>query len=418
MKFLFTAPRFHTNQSAIVKGLTEHGHEVRYFVVYVGATEDHSVIRPLALKPSRTTVREKKAYSRQYNESEVEGLIGGRFIPDFAFFKKAFEEFMPDVVICREKTNLTLYAKALCDQHRIPCILYDQEPVYPAAKEKTGSPQAKQAAASSFSHRLSVKLDRTLNPDRRRLAAMRASSGFPTVHMTPVQYSRISAESSGTPRESGTYFIPFIAEAHPEAIGRTYRGDGVLHILSVGKFRDYKNLKILPDTMELLQANGFSDWSLTVVGQVSNSDEKQYRDDLLHAIAEKGLEDKVRVIENVPFQEMGAIYSTHDLFLLTSKREVASVAVIEAMSYGLAIISTDHNGTASYVTDAEGGYVFETGNAKDLADKIRLAAGEVQRMGQNAATYVAEHLQFENYAAAMAQMLEKEFDLHMGGAAK
>ena len=75
MKFLFTAPRFHTNQVPIVKGLTEMGHEVRFFVVFVGATEDHTDCEPLVLKPSRTTEREKRRQEKKLIPSTVEGVL-------------------------------------------------------------------------------------------------------------------------------------------------------------------------------------------------------------------------------------------------------------------------------------------------------------------------------------------------------
>ena len=412
MKILFTAPRFHTNQAAIVKELTENGHDVRYFVVFIGATEDHSVIKPLVLKPSKTTVREKRRLLKNVDESTVESAIGGHFIPNFKFFKKAFEGFMPDVVICREKTNLTLHAKYMCDKYNIPCVLYDQESVYPLIKKKSAV-QAK--SNNSFLKRLFLKAESVFNTDKRLLKKMRNASGFPTVHMTPVQYSKLPKELSLSTKAENTYFIPFIAEKQNGIAKRNYFDGQALKILSVGKFRDYKNLKILPDALEILIKSGFNNWSLTIVGQVSNADEKQYLDELLKNFADKGLNEKVKILTNVPFSQMGDIYLANDLFILTSKREVASVAVIEAMSYGLAVVTTDYNGTASYVTDAGGGYVFETENAKNLADKIMLAAPDIKSLGQNAANYVSENLQFGNYYNAMSAMLEKEFNMHMDG---
>lgn len=413
MKILFTAPRFHTNQSAIVKGLKEKGHDVRYFVVFVGATEDHSVVEPLVLKPSRTTVKEKKALLKTSDESSVESIIGGHFIPDFKFFLRAFEDFMPDVVICREKTNLTLYAKYMCDLHGIPCVLYDQEPIYPSAKkEKTRPAQTKN---NSILKRISAKADKLFNGDRRLISKMRAASGFPTVHMTPVMFDRLPKETPEGGKKDKTFFIPFIGEYHAEASARVYREKGVLRILSVGKFRDYKNLKILPDAMEEMIKCGFDGWFLTIVGQAASPDEKEYYNDVSLAFADKGLGDKVKILLNVPFSGMGQIYSDNDLFVLTSKREVASVAIIEAMSYGLAVVSTNYNGTASYAVDAGAGCVFETENAKDLADKIALISADVEKLGKNAADFVEKNLQFGNYYGVLSDMLKKEFDLQTDG---
>ena len=50
MKILFVAPRYHTNQTYIVKTLREKGHNVYFFVSRIGKTEDHSIIRPKIIK--------------------------------------------------------------------------------------------------------------------------------------------------------------------------------------------------------------------------------------------------------------------------------------------------------------------------------------------------------------------------------
>jgi glycosyltransferase involved in cell wall biosynthesis len=408
MKFLFTAPRFHTNQVPIVKGLIEKGHEVRYFVAFIGATEDHSLCKPLILKPSWTTVWEKKTLVKTQTPSEVESAIGGHFIPNYEFLKDAFEDYMPDIVVCREKTNLTLCVKALCDEHDIPCILYDQDPLY-QLKDGTKKASAVQKAKSSIWKRIATKLDRTLNMDRRMLKKMRMSSGFPTVRMTPVKYSRLPRELSESTASDNTYFIPFVAESHPEASERRYCPDGMLRILCVGKFREYKNVKLLVEAATML--NMEEDWTMTIVGQAMNGDEQKYYEETKSMIATSGAENRITLKTNVPYDTMGEIYLQHDVFVLPSKKEVASIAVIEAMSYGLAVISTDYNGTASYVEDANCGAVFATEDAKDLAEKIKsLSHRSIREYGQNARRKSVDDYSFEKYYNALGQMMKMAID--------
>lgn len=412
MKFLFTAPRFHTNQAPIVKGLIEKGHEVRYFVVFVGATEDHTYCEPLVLKPSLTTMREKRKLEKTLIPSNVESAIGGHFIPDYPSLKQSFEEYMPDVVICREKTNLTLCVKALCDEHNIPCILYDQEPLYrlkDSAKELSTFQQPRRPILK----RIVTKLQRTLNPDRRMLQKMRMSSGFPTVHMTPVRYARLPRELSENAASPHTYFIPFVAEQHSEACKRTYCPGGLLRILCVGKFREYKNVKLLVEAATMIDIE--QDWTITIVGQVSNSDEHEYYNQTKEMIAKSGLESRITLKTNIPYETMGEIYLQHDVFVLPSRKEVASIAVLEAMSYGLAVISTDYNGTASYVEDTDCGAVFATRDAKDLAGKIKnLSRKDIREYGENARYKSAEDYGFDNYYSAIGRLMEKEFGRKMG----
>ena len=46
MKVLYLAPRYHTNQAAIMKGWIENGHEVRFISQYAGKVEDYACIKP------------------------------------------------------------------------------------------------------------------------------------------------------------------------------------------------------------------------------------------------------------------------------------------------------------------------------------------------------------------------------------
>ena len=383
MKYLFTAPRFHTNQVPIVKGLVEKGHEVRYFVVFIGATEDHSVCEPLVLKPSHTTKLEKKKLAKTKSDSEIESAISGHFIPDFMFLRQVFEEYMPDIVICREKTSLTLCVKFLCDEHRIPCILYDQEPLYPlrsALGSNTVTPN-KPALLS----RLKTKMERTFNPDLRRVFKYRDSIGFPKARMTPVLYRRMPRNLSEKKPTSMSSFVPFVAERIQAAEDRVYCQNGIVHILSVGKYRDYKNLPILVEAGAMLKKSCNFAWQMTIIGQVSNSDEEDYFRDMQQRINNAGLKDKIRLKKNVSYENMTEEYLQNDLFILSSKKETASISILEAMAHGLAVISTDYNGTASYIEEGITGYTFATENVTSLVEKIEtsLSVG-IESLGRKA----------------------------------
>lgn len=394
MKILFTAPRFHTNQVPIVKGLIEKGHEVRFFVVFEGATEDHTDCQPTVLKPSRYTIREKKRLSKTKSESDVESIIGGHFIPDFSFLKEVFFTYMPDAVICREKTNLTLCVYALCRQKNIPCVLYDQEPVYPLKENENR--KSENATPVSFFSQLQKRIEKRMNPDLVRIYNLRSAVGFPVVRMTPVKYKMLPRSLSFTEPMEHTYFVPFCAEAHPEALHREYCPDGVCRFLCIGKFRDYKNVKLAVEAASLLEKNRA--WTLTLIGQVSNSDEKAYYEDVCRLIKESNLTDQIEVKMNIPHPKIGNEYLKHDVLVLPSKREMASVSVVEAMSFGLPVISTNYNGTASYVEENKAGFIFQTENAQSLAECMnRIMNCDVGCIGKNALKAVHSKYSFENY---------------------
>lgn len=401
MKILFTAPRFHTNQVPIVKGLIEKGHEVGYFVTFIGAIEDHSLCKPIVLKPSEYTTREKKRLSRTDSESNTESIIAGHFIPDQNMLIDVFVSFMPDVVICREKTNLTLHVHSLCQEHKIPCILYDQNPVYPI-KIKTGYENNARCFLEGFRKRI----EKRINADLRRSYRLRAEIGFPITRMTPVEYEKLPRSLSLKKPLGNTFYIPFVAERYPEAIGREYCKDGICRFLCIGKFRDYKNLKLIVEAAALV--NKGKKWMISLVGQVSNHDEQEYYEMICNMIKELQLTDRFQIKTNIPHDQIGKEYLEHDIFVLPSKREKASISILEAMSYGLPVISTDYNGTASYIIEGETGFIFPSENSTALADRMEeIMEADIRTVGRKALEEAQTHYSFENYYKRFQRMLDE-----------
>lgn len=63
-------------------------------------------------------------------------------------------------------------------------------------------------------------------------------------------------------------------------------------------------------------------------------------------------------------------YARADVFVLPSLSEGMSLAGLEAMSFGMPILCSDHSGINDLIEDGINGYVFQTGNLEDLKNKI------------------------------------------------
>ena len=404
MRILFTAPRFHTNQVPVVKGLTAAGHDVRYFVVFTGATEDHSACVPTVLRPSRTTLREERALARARRDEEIESVIGGHFIPDLPALQQAFETYMPDLVICREKTNLTLCVNALCARHHIPCILYDQEPVF---RSSGGSGQKESARKErTVWERLRLRLDRTLNPERRALRILRDTTGFPAVRLSPVRYR--FPEPAGVPGDHA-YYVPLVYDAPEEVKDREYRTGGRVNLLFVGKYREYKNIPVLLSALEELKEEG--NWHLVMAGQAVIGGEIRTKREAEEQIARAGLEGRVTLLENVPYARMHELYRKADMLILPSRNERHGMAVVEAMAHGVTVVCSDTCGTAFCAAEA-GGITFPEGDSHALAEALCAFfadPGRLTESGQSAYRYVKDQLSFECYRSGMNNLLRKEF---------
>lgn len=70
--------------------------------------------------------------------------------------------------------------------------------------------------------------------------------------------------------------------------------------------------------------------------------------------------------------EMNNFYRQIDIFIVASKWEGLSTVMLEAMSFGIPVISTKVGEIPNFIKDGHNGLFFENGNYKGLAQKIDL----------------------------------------------
>ncbi len=86
----------------------------------------------------------------------------------------------------------------------------------------------------------------------------------------------------------------------------------------------------------------------------------------------------------IPREEIAAHYTAADVFVLPSYNEGMSVATLEAMASGLAVVVTRTGGTADLVVENVNGLTFDWGDVQALTDHLSRLAGDrdlVQHMG-------------------------------------
>ena len=378
MKFLFVAPRFHTNQFPIVKGLIEKGHQVEFFVQYIGKGENHSILKPRLMKKSILTGIIFNIIDRKYDANQAESKKPKRYIPALFDTYKRIREYHPDIVILRNANRTTSMVCIICKILGIKAVmLYNQEPLYKKTKK-----------TNMFNLLFQ-----------------------PKVTFTPVLFGNIE-DLIECQTERHEYFLPFVAETNASTAVRGYLQNKKVRILDVGKYREYKNHFILVDAIELLQKK--EELSVTITGQVGNEEEQKYFKLLQEYVTSKSLDNFIKLEKNIPHTKMSDLYLAHDVFVLTSKRETASIAVLEAMANGLVAISTDANGTACYIRQGECGYLFKTMDKESLAETLRKvieSKESIVKKGRMAYLDVKNNYSFENYYTKLRDLVKKEFGL-------
>lgn len=108
------------------------------------------------------------------------------------------------------------------------------------------------------------------------------------------------------------------------------------------------------------------------------------RGELGERIRERNLEN-VRLCGHV--DDVSAALRDLDVFVLTSRREGLSMAVLEAMGCGLPVVATDVGGTREQVISGENGWICPPGDVESLADRIStLLASEERRRAMGEAS--------------------------------
>lgn len=146
---------------------------------------------------------------------------------------------------------------------------------------------------------------------------------------------------------------------------KVYKNDKTLKLLSVGYFDFNKNQILLLKSLTQIENNILNNIHVTFVGKVVDSEAKINFDEFL---IKNNLEKNVTIVGFEP--NIDKYYYRSDLLICTSFIEGLSLSILEAMSIGLPIISTNTGGVNEQVFNNINGFVIKNNDPKGLSKKI------------------------------------------------
>lgn len=166
---------------------------------------------------------------------------------------------------------------------------------------------------------------------------------------------------------------PFLTSAHAIPGGEDHRPreDDVVRFLFTGRPSTAKGLPNLLDALALLGEESVGRWTLDVVGTGDEIDAMRARS------VDLGLQERVTFRGAVPYEEMGSVYRTADVYVSATLADYRSLASIEAVSAGLPAVLSVHDGAAEELRDG--------GAAVQVVDPDR-----PEELARALATYVEE----------------------------
>jgi len=129
-----------------------------------------------------------------------------------------------------------------------------------------------------------------------------------------------------------------------------------------------------------------------------------------------------RYIPAMPHAQVLAEMERHDVLVLPTLAEGLALVVLEAMSRGMAVVTTPNSGAVDIVRDGVDGFIVPIRSSSALAEKLELLAGDRELLAavQERARKRAQEYSWERYRIAVASVVEdvlREGELKKGRAA-
>ena len=143
-------------------------------------------------------------------------------------------------------------------------------------------------------------------------------------------------------------------------------------LLAVGRIEiEHKGMDLLLEACDL--ADYAPEWTLCIVGD-GNDMQK-----LVEKIIGTNKSDKVFLKGQLLGHDLLKEYKNSSIFIMTSRWEGFGLTLLEAMSFGLPIISTPASGPKEILNDGEFGLLTKSFNSVDIADAIQIMTGSLEQ---------------------------------------
>jgi len=353
MRVVFLAPRFHTNQRGLVECLVRQGCEVGFIVVGRGRSEETSLAEVRVIP----TIGISRWIDRRRNPDGDFGRFARWAVPRPREVWSALGDLKPNTVVIRvDAFGLAVVAMPWIATHRCDVVLYSQGPKY-----------------------------RSYASIKRRMLSWIIKKILCWEWMTPVEALPGVPVTAGN--DVGLAYLPFVHDVSDKTPEHVYDTE-CPRLLSIGKFMPRKNHLAVIDAVGIVLRS--RPCRLTIVGENTTDVHRRYRSEVEQHIEALGLQHVVTLLENLPHERMHEVYQNHDVFVLASWGEPASVSQLEAMAHGLPAVICEENGTASYVEDYSAGVVTAR-TPEDVARgilEIISGDGSLERYGRKAVAVV------------------------------
>ena len=179
--------------------------------------------------------------------------------------------------------------------------------------------------------------------------------------------------------------------------------DGGLLVFAAAQHISRKRLDTLIHAVAMMRQEGLKGFRVVVAG------DGPLHGSLDELVRRLGLADTVSLPGWVSRDKLEQYYRAADVFVLTSEYEAGPITLLEAMSYGTAVISTKIEGFAALLEDEQDALLFPVGDAKSLSKKLRriLNDNQLRRKLSERALEFASRFDWKSVAKETTKVYEE-----------
>jgi glycosyltransferase involved in cell wall biosynthesis len=169
--------------------------------------------------------------------------------------------------------------------------------------------------------------------------------------------------------------------------------------LYVGRIIHRKGIKLLLEACALLQAQGYHNYSLLLIGT------GEQREELEAFVKDHKLESQVTWVGWVDYGCLGAYFEQADVFVFPTLEDIWGMVALEAMVFGKPVLCSKWAGAAEMIVEGENGYIFDPYKPEELAIAMRRFLDQpelIHSIGQRSQQLITE----KNPSSAAQSFLE------------
>lgn len=182
------------------------------------------------------------------------------------------------------------------------------------------------------------------------------------------------------------------------------KGHQPLRLLFVGLMLPGKGIFTLIQALGLLN-NQAVPCHLTILGSFPST---QVEADVYKLVDSLGLQDCIDIVGTAVGDAKWKHFASADIFCFPSMIDNQSIAVLEAMAWGLPVVATRHGAISDLVSDPENGYLVAGNSPTDLCNAVRLLNDDAvtrMEMGISSRMKYQECFSVERFHARMYGVL-------------